>query len=345
MRLGSRLLGAALACTGCVGPAAAERYVIVDADARQPGVAGFPGALLLFDRATGTIEPFASDPRFVDPQMAILDGEDQLLVVDFAARPIEGGGTGAIFRIDVESRAVTGVWSPSELRAPCAIARGREERLYVVDRWAIAPPGPDKSRGRGALLELDLASGACRVVCDDERLSAPAFAIVEETGDVLLLDADAGVGDGIHEGVLFRVSAADGTATEVGKVERGISPLSMLREPDGALLVFDVNADVDGLGVPIGAVFRLRLDGGSTELVASSRTFRDPIRGCFAPDGAILMVDANADPEQRGPDPVGRGQNVTGGGAILRLVPATGEVTVLVAPPEFVNPVDIVRLP
>lgn len=346
MALGPVLtVATALAFASCDPSVAPERYLIVDSDARQDGVDGFPGCLFLFDRGANTVEPFVADARFLDPQMAILDGADDLLVVDFAAHPVEGGGSGAVFRVDLGTRTVTDIWSPPSFRAPCAIARGPGDRLYVVDRWAIAPPGKDGSRGRGALLTLDLATGACRVLCDDERLSAPAFALVEENGDVLLLDADAKTGDGIYEGVFFRVSADDGKATEVGKLDHGISPLSMLREPDGALLVFDVNADVEGLGVPLGAIFRFRLDDGSTELVASSHTFRDPIRGVLAPDGSVLVIDANADPEGRGPDAVGRGQNVTGGGAILRLDPKTGAVSVVTAPPEFVNPVCILRLP
>ncbi|MBI4879168.1 MAG: hypothetical protein HY812_05845 [Planctomycetes bacterium] len=118
-----------------------------------------------------------------------------------------------------------------------------------------------------------------------------------------------------------------------------------MAEPEGTFLVFDANADPRGAGTPLGAIFRFDPATGATALVACDPLFRDPVRGCFAEDGLVLFVDANADPEGRGPDAAGRGQNATGGGAIFSLDRATGEVRVLAVPAAFVNPVCILRAP
>jgi hypothetical protein len=319
-----------------------EIYLVVDIDAPQAGVEGLPGALYRFNRTLGTLSRFAEDARFRDPQMAVFLPGGDLLLSDSDADPDETGrDTGAIFRIDGSTGAVKSAFSSELFVAPNALALAEDGTVYVTDRYARTGSGP----GLGAVFQVDLERRECKVALGGDRLRAPAFVLIEADGALLLLDADVPTGVPGDEGVLFRSHPGSGELTVAGVLKGAISPLGMLREPEGTLLVFDANADPHHIGGPLGAVFRFDPESGETTLVVSSKPMRDPARGCLDRDGQVLFVDANADPEKRGPDAAGRGQNVTGGGAIFRLNRHTGELTVLLAPPEFVNPVSIARWP
>lgn len=324
------------AVTSAVRPSG-ESYLIVDADAGPLGDDDLGGAIFRWDRATGTVEPFVVDPRFVDPQRAARLENGDLLVLDMAAETPHGRG--GLFRVDATSRAVADPIGSAAFDRPVALAVGPGDAIYVADRSAM-PHG----EARGAVFAVDLERGEVTVVANHVRFRAPSFLIAGSDGTLLLLDADARTGDGADEGVFFRIDPTTGVVAEHAKLAGAVSPLGVLDEGDGSLLVFDANADPNRIGGPLGAIFRLAGDG-TTTVVASDHPFRDPVRGCFGDDGAVLFVDANADPEGRGPDRAGRGQNVTGGGAILALDRTTGAVSVLAAPLSFVNPVDIMRWP
>lgn len=336
-----------LGLVGCV-PTPAERqtgggqqFLIVDADATQPGVAGFPGVVWRFDEATGALTTFCADPRLRDPQRIARAADDTYLLIDFEADPTRRGSGGALFHLAADGHVVA-VTAPDCLVAPTSLVIVDGTTVYVTDRRAR--PHKDGA-GQGAVFALDPGTGACRTLCADDRFRAPADLIALPGGDLLVLDADARAADAAdgEEGVLFRIDARTGEVRETWPLRGTISPLGMLAEADGDLLLFDVNADPLHIGGPLGAIFRFSWTDHSTALVCSKHAFRDPVRGCRNADD-VWFVDANADPLKRGPDAVGRGQNVTGGGALFRLDPRTGEVTLVAAPAGLVNPVDVLRL-
>ncbi|MBI4879167.1 MAG: hypothetical protein HY812_05840 [Planctomycetes bacterium] len=174
------------ACARAVGERRGEAYFIVDADAAC-GEAGVPGgALFRFDRATGETRLFCADPRFVDPQLAVLAADGDLLLVDFAAEPDGRGRAGAVFRIDGRSGRVEECFAPECFAAPTGLALGARGEVFVTDRRAR----PQGCAGQGALFALCLADGSCRVSASDARFVAPAFVLPQEDGALLLLDAD-----------------------------------------------------------------------------------------------------------------------------------------------------------
>ena len=335
------LLLAGLTC--CAPPSDPDEvYLVVDMDAQQQGVLGLPGALFSYNRTQGTITRFAQDARFRDPQMAVFEPNGDILLSDSEADPDQTGkDTGAIFRIDGSTGTVKDAFSSELFVSPNALALADDGTLYVTDRHAKTAAGP----GQGAVFAVKLDRKEGRDAIGGSDLRAPAFVLIESDGSLLLLDADVPTDVPGDEGVLFRSEPGSGVLTVAGKLKGAISPLGMLREPEGSLLVFDANADPNGIGGPLGAVFRFDVQNGETTLLVSRKPFRDPVRGCLSREGQVLLVDANADPEKRGPDAAGRGQNLTGCGAIFLLNRQTGELTYLVSPAEFVNPVSITRWP
>ena len=164
---------------------------------------------------------------------------------------------------------------------------------------------------------------------------------VEPVQDVLPATAEFADADG----VVFRIDPFRGTSRIDSTLEGTISPLGMLVLEDGDLLIFDANADPKRLGAPIGALFRHRRATQRTECLVQVPRFRDPVRGTYGPDGRVWFVDANSDPEKRGPDAPGRGQNLTGPGAVFALSLQDSALELIGSPPQFVNPTGILWRP
>ncbi len=326
------------AAPAATSPSPTDDYFVVDVDARQPGVDGFPGAVFRFDARTKTLARFAADPRFVDPEELLVRKDGSLALIDMAADPERRGkNTGAVFVLDGQTGAVTRVLAPKEFVMPVAIAETQDGTVLVVDRAA----NPQADGRRGCVFALDLATGATRVFSSDPAFRAPAFVVPRADGSAILLDADTKSRFAPAEGVLFRITPGNAASERIADLADTVSPLTLLPEPEGTWLVFDVNADPVHRGGPAGGIFRVDVAKGSTSLVSADIRLRDPVRGCFARDGSVLFVDANADVEKTGPDAANRGQNATGPGALFRLDRASGKVDFVATFPEFVNPVDV----
>lgn len=342
------ILGLALACGVPAESGAGGRYLIVDTDAprvdARPGADPLCGAIFAFDPATRKTTLFAQDDGFADPQAIVRHPDGSWLVLDFSAAPGDDApdpaARGAIFRLDGATGRTLRRYDSALFRAPTSLTLLDDRTLLVSDRAALQ----DGAR-KGAVFALALDTGETRVLVAAPAFRAPSWLARDPAGTVLLLDADAKADpERPDEGIVFAIDAAAGTATPRLALEGGVSPLGFLPLGVDNLLIFDSNADPKRLGGPLGALFRARRDETGefrTELVASIPRFRDPVRGCLGPDGRVWFVDANADPEKRGPDAAGRGQNLTGPGAIFTLDPADATIELVASPTEFVNPVAI----
>lgn len=114
-------------------------------------------------------------------------------------------------------------------------------------------------------------------------------------------------------------------------------PEGIAIRPDRWIYVADSGADPLGLGDPRGAVFLVnpaeRFDLAAARLVAASPLFSDPTDLLLEPDGNLLVADPNADPFERGRRT----------GAIFRVDPISGNVSVLSASPLFSDPRSLAR--
>ncbi len=325
-------------------------FLIADTDFHQEGDPDdvLRGAILAFDPKTKECSVFAADKQFLEPQGIVRHSDGSLLVVDFGAKAKPDSpdsphakGTGAIFRLSGKDGSFLRRYDSELFVAPTSLVLVDDHTAWISDRKAKNAAG-----GQGAVLALDLESGATKVAFDDARFKAPSCLALSKLGKPVLCDADAKRdATTTDEGVLFRLDAATSKAEPFAYLTGTLSPLGLLCLDDGDCLIFDSNADPKHLGGPAGAVFRQVAATGKTEVLAELPRFRDPVRGAFGPDGRVWFVDANADPEKRGPDRAGRGQNATGPGAIFAIDLATNAVETIASPLCFVNPVAILWVP
>jgi hypothetical protein len=322
--LASACNGAAPA--GSVAARAPARLVLIDVDADPLGLGGHPGALFVFDPATGALSLLHSSAALVDPVDVIEEPDGALLVLD----GIGEGGRGSIVRIELDGRAHE-LPLPPALVDPTRFARAPDGSLWVADRGVELPGG----RGPGALWRVapDRRTIAC--LASGAPLEVPTALWFDGTG-AWLLDADAfrrEITD-YSEGGLFRLALDGSDFREAARLSL-VSPYSLAPLPDGRFLVADVNADPKVRTRFCGGLYALARDG-THELFAWSRVFRDPT-DAWPDEAAIWVTDASSDPLKLGDDGTGKGFAGHGRGALYRVDPATRDVSLALASPWFCN--------
>jgi hypothetical protein len=241
------------------------------------------------------------------------------------------GGRGALFGVDRVAGARTllsdfgaAVEGPLGLN-PVGVAIESTGQILVIDLDA----GTGDTVNNGALFRVDPVTGVRTLLSEfgvasvaGEPLGVNPFGVaIENTGQILVIDADAGTGG---RGALFRVHPATGVRTVLSNFgvasagELGITPVGVAIESTGQILVIDVGA---GTGVR-GALFRVDpVTGERTVLsdfgvaVAGEPLGVTPFGVAIESTGQILVTDLNAGTEARG--------------ALFRVHPATGVRTVL----------------
>ncbi len=110
-----------------------------------------------------------------------------------------------------------------------------------------------------------------------------------------------------------------------------VEPVAVAVTPDRRLYIADAGADPLGLNRSRGAIWLVDPAAqvvAPARLVVANQLFRKPADLLLESDGKILLLDGDADPNEWG------GAN----GAIFRIDPTTGNVTVLAAPQSFLEP-------
>ncbi len=157
----------------------------------------------------------------------------------------------------------------------------------------------------------------------------PARAFVPQVGNILLSDADANP-YGKSEGAVLIIKY-DSDAVQVAADNQGLSdPVAGILGPDGRLYIADATADPLGLGLHRGAVFSMdpKAISPPPSILSASGIFRQPADLLLEPEGTILLLDSDADPN-------GWGRN---NGALLRVDPADGSTRVVAAPSSWIYP-------
>ena len=124
-------------------------------------------------------------------------------------------------------------------------------------------------------------------------LAPPAQALTP--GEVLVIDSGAGTG---FQGALFVVDPATGARTVLSDfgsgANPGFNPVGVAVEPDGTILVIDINA---GTGFQ-GALFRVDPLTGARTLLSDfgsgANPGESPVGVAVEPNGTILVVDVSA---------------------------------------------------
>lgn len=274
--------------------------VVIDAIAVGPdgrlylsdGGSGLPG-IIRRQRADGTLEtvvhpagPFGFEA--FDPVAMAFDGSGRLHIAD--------AGAGAVARLEADgSLHILGAELPARLKD---LAIDREGRIYVAGGdnariWRIDPDetvtvvagnGSNQPRGDGVATEVALR----------------AFGVdVDPAGDLVILDAGAGIGSGIRRldvetGAITtlavgRLPAAYGAARSTDLFGAEVRAVSL--PGDGTILTADRQR-----------IFRIFPDNSVTVLAGSGVTFN----GVPADDGVVALEADLFFPEAVVTDPSGR---------------------------------------
>ena len=152
--------------------------------------------------------------------------------------------------------------------------------------------------------------------------------------NILILDSDANpFGLDGNPGALFRVNPGTGTVCVVASSPNWVSPTSMAVQNDSTVLIADHQADMDGSGSGVGAIFKVYLDRfDAVELYKASGQFRGTTDVKIDPNsGLIHVVDYDADPLGLGGAP----------GAIFSLSPIDASIVSTFSWPQLVSPVSV----
>jgi len=168
-------------------------------------------------------------------------------------------------------------------------------------------------------------------------LGAPldvAFGITPLVRNLLVTDRTADpLGLGGEPGGVFVLRLESSNPVRIGSfVREFVDPQTVLPLSDRSFLVVDSGADPFFLGQPVGAIWevdpRPGLNAQVAELVAGSALFFEPLDALIEPEGTILVVDAEANPNRA----LGRP------GAIFRIDRETRSAEVVAASTAFIQP-------
>ncbi|MBD3334489.1 MAG: T9SS type A sorting domain-containing protein, partial [Candidatus Eisenbacteria bacterium] len=256
-----------------------QTLAILDADADPLGFGENVGAVFAADLITGELSLLATSEDFFDPAQMLVVSEQELLVVDPLANPLDlpvpgSVGPGAVFRVRLPEGAVEVVYSDTLLQAPTGIALDTQGGLYIAD--VNVNPNPEVPSD-GAVFRLDLATLELQLVTADSLLREPARVAVHPNGDLFILDRMAG-GVGEH-GVGSVLRLSEGELSIFAGAADFRSPTDLFLDGNASLFVVDRVADPLALGGSPGALFRYNPSTASFITMVSDPSFARPMAG------------------------------------------------------------------
>jgi Ca2+-binding RTX toxin-like protein len=247
-----------------------------------------------------------------------------IVVADRTADPAGlGGDTGAVFKVDPATGAVSVLATSPQFRAPFGVAIDSQGNLLVVDQDADpAGLGGDT----GAVFRFAPGSPPA-ALATSSLFGDPVGIAIDPQGNVVL--ADSATGPAGDAGAVFRFAPGSppGTLAIGPPLDR---PTAVAFDALGNIVVADLNADPAGFGGDTGAVFRFT-PGSPPGTLAATPEFRAPEGVAVDVQGNVLVGDSNARPF----GPVGG--NV---GAIFRFAPGNPP-QILAASTDFSDPSDV----
>jgi hypothetical protein len=168
--------------------------------------------------------------------------------------------------------------------------------------------------GNGALLRVNLSTGAQTTVSAGDLFRAPFGVTADGAGNLLVADKSAFT----ENGGVIKVHPTTGEQSAVTSERSFINPSGLVLDANGDILVVDADA-LAGLG----AVIRVDPDTNVQTVVSSGGFFGNPSGIALEADGDILVVD---------PD------GLNGAGAVFRIDPQSGQQSVVSSAGTFGNP-------
>jgi streptogramin lyase len=267
--------------------------LVIDYDAGTGGL----GALFLVNPTTGArtlLSDFGVGPnQGVNPIGVAVEASGNILVIDGDAGT---GSLGALFRVNPISGERTllsdfGV-GPNQGFDPVGVAVEASGNILVIDQNA-------GTGSLGALFRVNPISGERTLLSDfgvgPNQGFNPVGVAVEASGNILVIDRDAGTG---FQGALFRINPVTGERTLISDFgvggNQGDLPYGVAVEASGNILVIDPGAGTGSLG----ALFRVDPVTGVRTLLSDfgvgPNQGVNPIDIAVEASGNILVIDAAA---------------------------------------------------
>jgi RTX calcium-binding nonapeptide repeat (4 copies) len=319
----------ALALVTPVAFAAPGDIYVADRDAGPGGT----GAVIRIDPTSGAQQVVASGGELVDPTGIAVDlfafpGHDTLLVAD----PEALGGGGAVFRVDPATGLVQVISSGGRFVDPTGITGF----LTVADANA-APPNPES--GEGDVIAVDPRSGAQRSLVglpsfsSVDKLIDPSGVVQSASGALYIADPGAAGGSGVVFVITAPVRTLGSFFSSITEGGSMADPVGLTGVPTGVTGAGGL-AVVDRTAAGKGAVLSVIGTGQGTtqQVISSGGSFADPSGIAYTPfaGGPLLVADRAAE---------------GGGGALLRVDPATGAQAVVSSGGSFVEPAGVAVVP
>ena len=164
-------------------------------------------------------------------------------------------------------------------------------------------------------------------------LNSPrVLAAMPAVREILLVGTEASSGAAGTRGAVFIFNVDPAVGLRLATDAAGlVNPVAAAVTPDQRLYIADAGADPLSLHGALGAIWLVDPAAPTTtaaRLVAANPLFRKPADLLLEPGGTILLLDSDADPHQWG----------LRNGALFRIDPATGNVSILADPQVFREP-------
>ncbi len=290
------------------------------------------GRLLQFE-AVVTAPVVGSVRRSVDLQTQVPLEPGYLYLADSEANPFsQPQQTGAIFKVNLVTGAVTPMVTSPEFRKPRSLAlvgSASAPKLLILDRNAR-----NQHQRLGTLFLYDPVTRDLQNLGGDSTWVSPARVLEWTDTEALMLDTAAdpfGLTPEVGPGAIYRVDLETGQTAAIASDTLFKQPMSMCWAGPSKLAVVDAEADPRQHGNKNGAVFEVDLTTSEVRTFASSQLWRTPRAIAARTDGGgFVVADRDATPYNPG-----------GGYGSLHSISGSGQSTVLTVSPLFASLNDV----
>ncbi|MFI6150490.1 hypothetical protein [Streptomyces sp. NPDC051109] len=262
---------------------------------------GCQGAVHMVDPVTGLQGFFALGGDLVGATGIAVEADGSVLVTKDRQYP----GTGALLRLSRSDGMTTQsvVASEGNFVAPCAVAVESDGNVLVADLF---------SKGPGAVIRVDPVTGVQTVLSlSDGTIDPlrPGGLCVAADGTVVVVEQAGHISDPDAPRVI-RIDPVSGARTVISSGGHLVSPVDVVVDHDGNILVVDANA-FEGFS---GGVIKVDPVSGTQTVVSSGGGFDSPAAIAIEADGNLLITDYKA---------------ANGEPTLFRVNPTTGDQQVL----------------
>jgi hypothetical protein len=185
----------------------------------------------------------------------------------------------------------------------------------------------------GAVFRVSRDGKEISVVTADQIFREPLDCLLDDYGNLLVVDATADPFGQGSQGAVIRVNRFSGRTEAVVAAKEFKFPNALLLDDSGTLYISDKEADPQGIG-KTGVLWKYNLKQRKLDLLLSGRQFISPSPLAWAPEGKIYLIDADSNPNGYEGTP----------GVLFLVDPVQGSCEPLIEFKDTVSPVGMIPL-